>query len=226
MKERGLIWLSFFALAWGGANVRAQELRVLEFRVVGMSCEACARTARSALEHIEGLRVRSIDVETGKTVVEAPRTVVAERIKEVLADRTQFEAFFAGETLPRPLSEAERAGLDLEALPPARKVRLEDHLAPGKRTIFYFHAEWCGPCRLYGPRLERLVQAYPERLALRKVDVVDWDTPVARQLGKRYRMPGLPFTLVFDERGKLVGQVTGNDVERLKQLLGLLSKSD
>lgn len=221
MKEMFLLWSFFAVLAFGGRGIQAQQLRVLEFQVVGMTCEACARTASRALAHIEGLRVQSIDPKTGKTVVAAPDTVTSDRIKEILAEHTHFEAFFEGEALPRPLSEVERAGLDIAELPAGQKVRIRDHLAPGKYTLFYFHADWCGPCRLYGPRVERLILAHPRRLALRKVDIETWHTPVARQLTKAYRMAGLPFTLVLDDAGKLVGQVTGNDVEELKQLLGL-----
>ncbi|XP_033744851.1 LOW QUALITY PROTEIN: thioredoxin, mitochondrial-like [Pecten maximus] len=34
-----------------------------------------------------------------------------------------------------------------------------------------FHASWCGPCKLLGPRLESLVSSKEERFALAKVDV-------------------------------------------------------
>ncbi len=212
----------FFVLYLAGAGLLgAQEARTIEFRIEGMSCQACARTATRALEQIEGLQVKAIDPKSGKTVVEAPAAVSTDQIKHALAEQTNFEAFFEGETLPRSLTEAERAGLDIEDLPAGQKVRFKSHLAAGKYTIFYFHAAWCGPCRLYGPRVEQLVAAHPDQLALRKVDVGDWNTPVARQLTREYRMPGLPFTLVFDDRGKLLGQVVGNDVDKLRELLSL-----
>ena len=85
-------------------------------------------------------------------------------------------------------------------------------------TIFDFYADWCAPCRLYSPKLERLVLEFPN-LALRKVDMVSWESDLAKQLTKEYRLPALPFTLVFDEKGKLIGRIEGNEIEQVKSVL-------
>lgn len=74
---------------------------------------------------------------------------------------------------------------------------------PGKLTIIDFWAQWCEPCKQLEPVLEDIARAHPDRVVLRRVEVVDWDDPVAQ----RYLVPGgfgLPHLKVFDEHGTLV----------------------
>ena len=97
-------------------------------------------------------------------------------------------------------------------------IRIKDHLARGKVTIFDYYADWCGPCHLLSPKLERLVLRY-ENVALRKVDLVDWKSKAARQATREFKLPGLPFTQVYDDRGKLLGQVEGNAIEEIEKLI-------
>lgn len=73
----------------------------------------------------------------------------------------------------------------------------------GKLTIFDFWAAWCEPCKNLEPILVELARTHPERVALRRVEVIDWDSPVAEQ----YLIPGgfgLPHVKVYDEHGTLV----------------------
>jgi thiol-disulfide isomerase/thioredoxin len=72
--------------------------------------------------------------------------------------------------------------------------------------VFDFYAPWCPPCRVLGPALERLAGREPARLALRKVDIVDWTEPVARQYG----VESLPYLVLYDDRGRQVA--TGEEV--------------
>lgn len=39
------------------------------------------------------------------------------------------------------------------------------------RKFYYFTATWCGPCKLYGPVLERVKHDYKDEADITKVDV-------------------------------------------------------
>jgi len=89
---------------------------------------------------------------------------------------------------------------DMKIITHGQKVDLAANLAPGKYTVVDFYASWCPPCRLLGPALERLAAAENSRLALRKVDIVDWTMPVVDQ----YQIEALPHLKLFGPDGKQV----------------------
>jgi len=102
---------------------------------------------------------------------------------------------------------------DVQLISQGREVVLEDHLVPGKMVVFDFYADWCAPCRYLTPQLERLVEQHPDRLAMRKVDVVDWESPVARQ----YRIDAVPYLVLFGPDG---ARLAAGDANRVLRVLG------
>lgn len=67
-----------------------------------------------------------------------------------------------------------------------------------------FWAEWCGPCRALGPKLEEIAQELGPKVKIVKMNVDENPgTP-----GK-YGIRGIPAMLLF-KGGKEVGQLVGN----------------
>jgi thioredoxin 1 len=96
----------------------------------------------------------------------------------------------------------------IETIAKGEKVELKGHLEPGKYTIFDFYADWCGPCRALTPQLEALVNRYPDHVALKKIDIVRWGTPVSQQ----YSIRSIPHVKLFNDRGTEVNGVVAHNV--------------
>ena len=88
-------------------------------------------------------------------------------------------------------------------------------IVPGKFTIVDFYADWCGPCRAIEPYLKDL--AKDQRIAVRKVDIVNWGSPVAQQ----WKLQSIPNMRVYDPNGRMLGEPTSN----LNQIIAYINQS-
>ncbi len=74
--------------------------------------------------------------------------------------------------------------------------------APGL-VVADFWAEWCGPCKIYGPRFEEIATSNATKGKFVKVNVEEAED-VASELG----IQSIPTTVFFKD-GKEVDRVTG-----------------
>jgi thiol-disulfide isomerase/thioredoxin len=117
-----------------------------------------------------------------------------------------------------PLIFVERAsflpdkGQEVEVISHGAQVDITQHLSQGNVTIVDFYADWCGPCKMISPALERMAKNDPE-VALRKIDIVNWGTAVVKQ----YNVTSIPQINVYDRTGKLVGTVKGADATEVER---------
>jgi thiol-disulfide isomerase/thioredoxin len=106
---------------------------------------------------------------------------------------------------------------DVETITRGREVNLEAHLIPGKYVLFDFYADWCGPCRALEPHLLDLADRHADRLSVRKVDIINWDSAVSRQ----YRVSSVPFLVLYGPDGeRLAAGDAGSVLQRLMTALG------
>lgn len=66
-----------------------------------------------------------------------------------------------------------------------------------------FHAQWCGPCKILGPRLEKAVAKQKGKVAMAKVDIDDHT-----DLAIEYGVSAVP-TVIAIRGGDVVGQFVG-----------------
>jgi len=72
-----------------------------------------------------------------------------------------------------------------------------------KPVLVDFHAEWCGPCKMMAPELQRFAQNNKESVRVLKVDI-DKNRPTA----SHYNIQGVP-TLILFKKGKILWRQSG-----------------
>lgn len=98
-------------------------------------------------------------------------------------------------------------------------AQFEDTIAGNDIVIFDFWAEWCGPCKQFGPIFEAVSEKYPD-IVFAKVDV-----DAQQELAGMFQVRSIP-TLVF-MREKIVvysnpGLISATDLEKgIEQLRAL-----
>ncbi|HEY2625209.1 MAG TPA: thioredoxin family protein [Candidatus Udaeobacter sp.] len=117
-----------------------------------------------------------------------------------------------GENLPAPAPIIAGRGQQVEVISHGAQVDIAQHLALGNVTVVDFYADWCGPCKQLSPSLELMAQTDPE-IALRKIDIVNWNTAVVKQ----YNIRSIPQVNVYNRGGLLVGTVVGADAAEVKR---------
>jgi thiol-disulfide isomerase/thioredoxin len=117
-----------------------------------------------------------------------------------------------GDKLPAPAAIVAGRGQQVEVISHGAQVDIARHLALGNVTVVDFYADWCGPCKQLSPSLEQMAQTDPQ-IALRKIDIVNWNTVVVKQ----YNIRSIPQVNVYNRGGLLIGTVVGADAEEVKR---------
>src|SRR5687767_2133847 len=195
---------------------------VTEFDVAGLSCDGCSATATEALQKLPGVSKAVVSFATRRARVESTRSIPPAEIRTALG-KFGFEARFAGDVVLAPLTPQERAGLDIKVASKGEAFVLRNHLARGKFTVVDFWAEWCGPCHVLTPKIEHLVKDR-SNVALRTIDLQSWESAAAKQATKEFKLAALPYVRVYGPDGKFIGDVVGNDIEKIKRLIAERSR--
>ena len=67
--------------------------------------------------------------------------------------------------------------------------------------FMYFSAPWCGPCRMFGPVMERISQS---GIPVEKINVDN-----APQVAAAYIVKSVPTTILVDDQGKEITRFVG-----------------
>jgi thiol-disulfide isomerase/thioredoxin len=198
------------------AAVPAGADRLQVFSIQGADCATCAEKIKDELEKTKGVAKASFDKQKVELTVKLDDGV-ADDVVTSAVERAGFKALVGpgqGAYLPHPEypAGADVAWLsrDGSAVGPLPKLR-----SPGKYTVFDVYADWCGPCRTVDERLREIVAARGD-VAVRKLNVVEFESPLGKELGSR--LEALPYVIVFTPSGKRI-DIAGADMEKLDKAL-------
>ncbi|XP_056384040.1 thioredoxin, mitochondrial isoform X2 [Hyla sarda] len=97
------------------------------------------------------------------------------------------------------------------------KDDFEDRVVGSETPVVVdFHAQWCGPCKILGPRLEKMVAKQQGKVLMAKVDIDDHT-----DLALEYEVSAVPTVLAM-KNGAVVDQFVG--VKEEDQLQAFLEK--
>ncbi len=74
---------------------------------------------------------------------------------------------------------------------------------PERAVLVDFWAEWCGPCKMLSPVIERLAREYDGRMNFVKVNIDEFP-----EISSRYKVRSIPTTIIF-RQGKAASRFTG-----------------
>lgn len=86
----------------------------------------------------------------------------------------------------------------------------------GQPVVFDFYSPYCAPCRQLLPLLEEAAETYQGKIRFYKINVSEF-----ADLASSYNISSVPTVLIFDAKGKIVGQATG-----MEDITNLLKKMD
>jgi len=193
--------------------------RTQVYSVTGVDCADCAFPIKAQLKKLKGIKKVDYDIFKVELTIAMDDRVTDEA---VLAAIARGGPDFKGTVGPGhgayiPFGEYPEGSDAIvltetgAAMGPLEKLRV-----PEKYTVFDLYADWCGPCRAVDQELRHLVEGRKD-IAVRKLNVVDFKSPLAREQGAK--LTGLPYVVVFSPSGKRTDLV-GADTKKLAATLG------
>jgi len=90
-----------------------------------------------------------------------------------------------------------------------------------KPVLLDFWAEWCAPCRMLGPVLEKLALKYGDQIIVGKVNVDE-----QQELGQHFQIRGIPNVMIVKDKQILHNLVGVRSEREYIEILDSMLKED
>ena len=196
--------------------------RVQVFSVQGIDCAQCENEIRPYLKKVKGVKKWTFDLSRSEFTITLADNTPDDAVIAAIERAGKFRAL-PGAGYGTKLGASQHApypeGTDFAVVTDnGGAVRpLEELRVQGKYTVFDYYADWCGPCAKIDKQLREIVVTRKD-LAVRKLNVVNFNSDLAKQLGRKLR--GLPYVVVFSPDGKRT-EIIGENYKQLNAALGI-----
>lgn len=72
-----------------------------------------------------------------------------------------------------------------------------------KMVIVDFYTNWCGPCKMMSPIIEKIAMKNPDKIKVCKINVDE-----SQELAQKYKILSIP-TLIFFKQGEIINTIVG-----------------
>lgn len=206
------------ALALLALPAAARADRTQVYSIQGADCASCVDKVKGELKKVSGIKKVEFDKHAVELTVRMADTVADQAVLDAVARAEEGMKALVGagkgaylpfETFPEG-TDFQVLTTDGSAVGPLPKLAVA-----GKYTVFDVYADWCGPCRVVDEQLRKVVTTRKD-VAVRKLNVRDFDTALARELGPAFET--LPYVVVVTPKGKRI-EIAGTDFEKLDKAL-------
>ena len=224
MKNKTLVLLAMISMLFSGsvsaegdgaAKSSAPSRVVISLQDI--TCQSCGAAVVKLLKRKRGVEAAEFDRDSVEIAVRYDSSSIEPAdLTRAIREAGYDSGVGAGEGSYAAEQEF-ASGLDVEWISRAGEaVDLEDHVVPGKVTVFDFYAVWCGPCREIDEEMRTILES-SSSVALRKINVVDWSSPVAEEYLQK--VSGLPYVVVYGSDGRRVEAIEGLNLKRLRRAI-------
>ena len=185
----------------------AAPIKPVVLSLQGIDGSKSLDTVKDALTKIKGVKKVTYDTRTVEATVEMTTRVPTAKLIAAVEEAgfLAIEGPGQGKWMP-PKGYPEGSDVGIVSETGDDVPSLDGLAVPGKVTLVDFYAEWCRPCRMIDEHVYDVLGKRHD-VAVRKINIVDWNTPASRQVLKY--TTGIPFLIVYGKKGEKVGTVDG-----------------
>lgn len=82
------------------------------------------------------------------------------------------------------------------------QATLDQAAKDGKAVFVDFYADWCGPCQIAAPIIDKLAPEYADKVVIAKLNVDE-----NNDISAKYGVMSIPTVIMFNKEGKEMAEV-------------------